>query len=104
MFFPIVTFVACCGLVSLIFLFKRIFDSQTGIQRQWDGAPRHLFALATGLCGIILFFALLQLLDLFEGERFTWSALVHILQVSFILLVGGGMIIAGALMLSKERR
>jgi hypothetical protein len=102
MFFPIVTLVTFCGLLSLIFLANRIFDSETGIQRRWEGAARHLFALAIGLCAFIILFALLQLLALFEGDHFTWIALGQILQVSFILLVAGGMIIGGAVMLSKE--
>jgi len=68
---------------------------------RWEGAPRHFSAVAVGLCAFIVLFALLQMLDLFESDLFSWGELLDILQLSFVLLVGGGMIIAGALIFSR---
>lgn len=97
----IVTIVAFCGFVGLIFFGRRLFDSKRGVQAQWEGAPKHLFAVGIGLFAFVVLFALMLMLDLFESELFSWAALLDILQLSFVLLVGGWMIVLGALMVSR---
>jgi len=96
----IVTGFAAFGFVGLVFLARRLFDPEKGIQVLWEGAPRHLLAIAVGLCSFIVLFALLQMLNLFESDLFSWGALLDILQLSFVLLVGGGMIVIGAAVVS----
>jgi hypothetical protein len=97
----VITSVAAFGFVGLVFLARRLFDAEKGIQVRWEGAPRHLCAIAGGLCAFIVLFALLQMLDLFESDLFSWGKLLDILQISFVLLVGGGTIIAGALIFTR---
>ncbi len=101
MLIEIVTGVAAFGFVGLVFSARRLFDPEKGIQIQWEGAPRHLFALAVGLCAFIVLFALLQMLSLFESDLFSWGALLDILQRSFVLLVGGAMIVIGAVVVGR---
>lgn len=99
--FTIITVVAACGFVGLFFFTLRLFDAKKGIQVRWEGARRHLFAIAVGLCAFVVLFALLQMLYLFESDLFSWRALLDIMQLSFVLLVGGAVIIAGAVIFSK---
>lgn len=97
----IVTIVAFCSFVGLIFFGRRLFDSRKGIQVRWEGAPKHLFAVGIGLFAFVILFALMLMLNLFESELFSWAALLDILQLSFVLLVGGWMIVLGVVMVSR---
>ena len=91
------------GFAVLVMLIRRLFDSEKGIQKSWEGATRHLCALAAALIGMVVLFTLLQLLDLFEGDLFTLAGFLSILQVSFILSVGIALVIVTVTFLAWRR-
>lgn len=97
----LVTIFVFCGSVCLIIAIRHLLVSREEIHRLWEGAPRHVFALGVGLCAFVVLFSMLQLLDLFERDLFSWSAFFHRLQTSFVLLISGGTIVVAALMLGK---
>ena len=97
-----ITIFSIVGFVLLLVLTKYLFNSGKGIQNRWEGAIHHAIALAVALCAFVVLIALLQLLDLFERELFSFSAFIGILQSSFLILVGSGLVILTVLTLAKK--
>jgi hypothetical protein len=88
------------GFLILLVSIKHLFDSEKGIQNRWRGAIHHTIAVAVALCALVVLIALLQLLDLFEREPFSFSAFLDILQFSFVILVSIGLVIFAVLLLA----
>lgn len=98
----LIAILSIIGFLILLVSVRRLFNSENGIQNRWVGAGRHAIAVAVALSAFVVLFTLLQLLHLFESGLFSLSAFLGILQVSFVLLVGGGLVIAAALVLASR--
>jgi hypothetical protein len=98
----LLTSFSIAGLVILLLSTRHLFHSENGIQNKWEGAVRHAVAIAVALSAIVVLFTLLQLLDLFERDRFSLSALLGILQFSFALFVSGAMVILTAIIVARR--
>ena len=95
----LLTSFSIAGFVILAVSIRQLFDPKRGIQKRWEGAVRHTVAIAIALCALVVLFTLLQLLDLFESNLYSLDGFFDILQFSLALLVGGGMIVAVALVI-----
>jgi hypothetical protein len=98
-------------IVSILFLFilvaeilwvKPLFDRQKGMRTRWEPAVRHFLAAVVGLFAFVFLFGILQVLDLFERQYFSWRSLLDILQVSLIVLAIGGMAAIGSVAIDKK--
>jgi hypothetical protein len=98
----LITSFSVAGSVILLLSTRHLFDSEKGIQNRWEGAVRHSIAVAVALCAIVVLFTLLQLLDLFERDFFSLYAFLDILQLSFALLVSGGMVILTVMVVARR--